>query len=525
MNAVASRLLGRLGIDPAVLSLLLRLQIRRDFEGATARAASTGEGLDDSPLIVNVAYNLSLSLLVAYFAFVNFEPFGFAFLQMLVLMVAVAMTMVSEFGVALIDPDDHAMLAPLPIAPRTYFAARAVNALFYVAVIASSWSVPGAILAVFVHGGSIAAGVLHLVASFAAALLGTALVIFGYGVLARLAPPRRLHDLTLYGQVLFSLALFLGFLYGPALLPDSEGFLRFSRTGAAFLCPPAWFAALAAWEPSALTLLGAASPLLALAALARLSMRYASHLRSHASTRRPSERETRRMSPIARLFRRVFVRDDEQAAFEFSWLLMARERPFRLRTYPLIGFPLALLVLALASGSSHDRLLWLFLLMYAPILYFPAIVSLLPYTSNPDAAWIIRSAPIPGRHAVVLGAEKAFLLRFVAPLYAVVAAFAAWAWNPVEGIGNSAAAFLVACLFTAFDFTRLEDLPFTRPASRTFSKIDTSHFMGRVILLAILSSAQFLLIGRSPFALAVLLPSLGAVLVALLGWQRRPASA
>jgi hypothetical protein len=517
---IGAPLARRLGIDPDAFGLLLRFQLRRDFQGSGAKAAEDSAP-DDSPLIVNVAHNLALSLLVAYFAYVNFEPFGFAFLQMLILMAAVAMSLVAEFGVALVDPDDHPLLSPLPISTRTYFAARAVNALFYVGVVATSWSLPGAILAGFLHGGSVAAGLRHLLAALLAGLSSAAFVVLGYGLLSRAVAARQVHEVILKLQVLFSIAVFLGLLYGPALLPGVEGFVPFSRSAWALAVPPAWFGALAAGGPAPLAAVALLTPLVVAVVLLRLSIGYAAALRSHASARRPGEREVRGAGRLAALFRRVFVRRDERAAFDLTAILMARERPFRLRSYPLLGFPIALVVLALTTRSPHDRLVWLMLLMYAPNLYFPAVVSLLPHTANPEAAWIWRTSPVEARGAAVLGAQKAFLLRFVLPLYALVAVFAVWLWDPVAGLGNAAAAGLVACLFTAFDFMRLPDLPFTLAPSRTFSQLDTSRFMGRVLLLAVISSAQFFLVAANPILLAAILPVLAGMLGAVHGWQRR----
>jgi ABC-2 type transport system permease protein len=519
-----SALSERLGVDRAAFREVLALQIRRDFEGSAPATGSPDApgALDDSPLLVNVAHNLTMGTLVAYFAYVNFEPFGFAFVQMIVLMVAVAMALVAEFGVALLDPADHAMLAPLPIASRTLFAARAANALFYVAVIATSWCLPGAILAWRVHGGSLGAALAHVAASLLAALASAVIVGVGGGVFARVVSARRLHDAVLWAQVLFSLMLFLGFLYGPSLLPGADGFVSFSRSGGALACPPAWFAALAAGGPSRLAAAAIAAPVLGIAVALGLASRYGAFLRSGAGARRAAagERASRGPGAITRLVRRFAVREAERPSFDFTTIQMSRERAFRLRVYPLLGFPIALAVMAASMPSAHDRTLWTMLLLYAPNLYFPAVLSQLPFTSTPEAAWLWRAAPVPRRSDVLIGAEKAFLLRFVAPLYVVIAVYAVWVWGPLVGLGNAAAAALVACIFTALDFRAVADLPFTRGGSRTFSQLEISHVMGRVVVLAVVSAAQFFLAGKSAASALIVLPVLVAVFVGLLAWQR-----
>ncbi|MBI1854002.1 MAG: hypothetical protein HYR85_26995 [Planctomycetes bacterium] len=517
--------LARLGIDGTSFRLLLGLQIRRDFEGSSPSTGSADAPgpIDDSPLLVNVAHNLSMATLVAYFAYVNFEPFGFAFVQMVVLMVAVAMALVAEFGVALLDPEVHAMLAHLPIPSRTVFAARAVNALFYVAVMATSWSLPGAILSFRVHGGSLVAPLAHFVASLLAALTSAVIVVAGYGLLARLVSPRRVHDATLYAQVLFSLLLFLGFLYGPSVLPSADGFVAFSRSPNALACPPAWFAAIAAGGPARLVTIAILAPIVGALVTVWLAAGYMAWLRSGAGARRTAsgERANRGAGFVTRLFRRFAVREDERPSFDFAMIQMSRERAFRLRVYPLLGFPIALAVMATSMPSAHDRTLWTMLLLYAPNLYFPAVISQLPFTSSPDASWMWRTAPISRRSDVLIGAEKAFLLRFVASLFVVVAIFAVWVWGPIAGLGNAAAAALIACIFTVLDFREVADLPFTRGGSRTFSQIEMSHVMGRVVVLAVASAAQFYLVGTAPVTLLVLLPILVATFLGLLAWQRR----
>jgi hypothetical protein len=116
------------------------------------------------------------------------------------------------------------------------------------------------------------------------------------------------------------------------------------------------------------------------------------------------------------------VRPDERASFELVFAALQREREVALRTYPMLGIPLAfLLVGAGAEESATWRGDLLALLLFTTGIYLPLLLTHVPLSESPRAAFLLELAPVP-RGALVNGAIKALFVRWIVPLYLLLLA-------------------------------------------------------------------------------------------------------
>ncbi len=124
------------------------------------------------------------------------------------------------------------------------------------------------------------------------------------------------------------------------------------------------------------------------------------------------------------LVARMLVRADERAAYDLVFDALPREREFALRTYPLLGIPIAFLLLGAAGGGGDlERSALLALLLFVPVVLFPVLLVHVPATATPEASWLLETAPVSER-AVAAGARKAVAVRFLLPLFVALFALA-----------------------------------------------------------------------------------------------------
>lgn len=221
------------------------------------------------------------------------------------------------------------------------------------------------------------------------------------------------------------------------------------------LLPPAWFAGPMAHAPGSAIWPALLIPPLAIAALLWVPAPRLRGLRRGAGALLG-----RALHPARLLARRIWVRKDERASFELLYELLPREPDFVLRAYPLIGIPLAFLVLG-ARGEGRTAEGLLAILLFTPATYLPVLLNQLPGTCSPRARWMIDLGPT-STAAIHGGARKAVFIRFILPLYGILIAFAAaqGGWLQAIYLGVPACFFSLAVLGMIWDFY-VPDLPLT----------------------------------------------------------------
>lgn len=283
----------------------------------------------------------------------------------------------------------------------------------------------------------------------------------------------------------------------PILGDEHAGFLWF--------VPPAWFAAPLAgaegqparwWLP---ILVG----LLSLVALLALPAPLASR---HVRTPWLSVL----LAPVRRLAQRLWLRRDERGVFDLIFDALPREREVVLRTIPMLGIPLAFLVIA-ANGDLTDskRTDLLALLLFTAGIYLPILLTHVPASASPRAAWLHQTAPI-SQGALVSGTIKALAVRFLVPLYAVLGFIAWYQAGPEVALQLTPAGFLVSLfVLRRLHAICVQDAPLSVLPSEIRFEMDWFGVLGglsmMLLLLAILASRLPPLMGAYPLSVLLLL--------------------
>ena len=425
------------------------------------------------------------------------EPFPYAIIALALSGALVALSLLGELGGILRrDPAREWALA-LPVRALDLQIARLLLAVTLVLVLALGALVPAVLL--MPASASFADHALLLAAGLGQALFLAAVLL---GLQSTLG--ERAEGLLVLAQTLLMVAVVVGSTMLPALVQvlvpmQERGELA---SGALLAVPATWFALPVGEPPPSLP--GAwVTALVTLASLLMLAFL------PPAADPKPRSRRTALavvLEPLRALFERPWVAKNERASFRLVWEALPLERDFVLRTYPMLGIPLAFLLAGLwgEEGAKNEGLLTV--LLFSPAIYLPILLAHVPATATPEARWMLDLAPLP-RTALDAGARKAVALRFVVPMMVLLGVLAAFVAGPAFALRLTPVALLATVLLLRMLYPRFAlDVPLSVAAD----DIDVqSKFQGIFLPLVFVVPfaamfAQRVLTSAGPVAIAVL---------------------
>ena len=331
------------------------------------------------------------------------------------MMVLLGMSLIADLSTVLLDTSDFQILLPLPIDGRTLSASRTLHVAIYLGLLVLS-------LGVF----PLAAGTARMGAVFiplfllaatgvAALLLSVTQALYAFGL--ETLKGERFRDAVVYVQTFMVAFLMLTYFISIHLSERNIAVaLDLKTKWWVYLLPPAWFAApfdafSSTWSRADLVL-SALALLVTIGAVSLLLLvfgpRYDREVADLAITgsgsrrrvgaaelERPS-RSRRAASTSIRSGRPFTSSPAEEAAFGFTWIMIRRDREFRMRTLPVLAL-IPVYILFFVFGSHSDAPMTLATLRasnkYLYILYIvaylaPASLFSLRYSTNWQAAWI-----------------------------------------------------------------------------------------------------------------------------------------
>lgn len=431
---------------------------RAGFEGQWGRGA-----WPVAPLIMHG----SIAAVLCGLARSELLPFGYALFALSVSAALIAIPLLGEFGVLLRSDPAADWIEAQPVRRIELRIARTLVAMLLLAALVASALLPAALFAPASMGWLARIGLIAVGGLQAVCLLAGILCL-------QSALGRRAEGLLVLCQTVLVAGVVIGIVAGLRYVPrlhhlssarDANPLIRFY--------PPSWFASLL-FEPSSL-----AGWLASAAALAALA--FAPLQRAQRSSR-AAFGLTLLLAPLRSIASRLWVRASERASFHLVFDALPLERDFVLRTYPMLGIPLALIVAGTRGVDTAERDALLAVLLFIPATYLPILLVHVPATASPDARWLLDTAPIP-RAAIDGGAIKAVALRFLVPLY-VLLSVVGLAQGGVEVVTRLA---LPAALLALIVMRKLypmcaEDLPLSVAPNDITAKLD---WTGSLLMLGI----------------------------------------
>jgi hypothetical protein len=494
--------LSRWGVDAVQYHWLLQASLKMDFRSSGGPWSKPG-GETKSALRMTALFNLAISAFMSLFLSHALSAFFFSAIMIGYAMALLAMMILIEFGLAVVSPDDHLILAYRPITSRTFLAVRFSNMAFYVLVLGLSLLLAPAFAGCFCKDAPWFFPAVFLPVSMAACLFVAGLVVALYGFLMRWFNYEKFKDVLLYCQMALSFVFFFGY----QILPRMAANLRnvdISRLthhwGLAFPC--IWFAGLIElglghWSRAALLNGGIATLatcLLIPGMLRAISLDYSEHIgrmttaSKKSAAAQPSARSKIKLS--AWLARRFIGDIEERAFFCFITAMLARNRQLKLQLTPMFGYMVAMFALPLMDShlnsdplTRHGDPMAGYFAGLGFVMLGSSLIRLLPYSDEYAGAWVFQMAPVSNPAAILKAIKKAALLYLYLPMFVFAVILFSFLWPIVHafefgiyGLLSGLVAFQILLFyFDGFPFSR-------KPEKGTQS----SQFAGMMLMLGLI---------------------------------------
>ncbi len=363
------------------------------------------------------------------------------------IMVMTTVALISDFSAVLLDTTDNAILQHRPIDGRTMAVARITHIMLYLMQITLSLSLATLII------GSIKYGILFLPLFLTGLFFAVLFIVFlanvFYLFLMKISGGERFKDIILYFQIFMAAFSMGSYQILPRLL-EANVLKNFSITIEwwTYLLPPAWIAApidaaltgAFTTEVLVLTLLGLLLPVVCVYSVVRfLAPGFNRAIMELELSGGGAGRVKRRGGLAVFLSRFVSRNPVQRAVFELVWRLSGRDRKFKLKTYPTIGYMLIIVVVIMireSDGRILEALMALpgtkkyLLFLYFAVLLIPMTILQMRLSDQYEAAWIYHALPIATPGDILLGAIKAMLVKYGFSILVPVSLVTLLVWGP-----------------------------------------------------------------------------------------------
>jgi len=471
-----------LGADWDQFKNLLFVSIRIDLRGHQGMGA---ERRKLPPIFRSLIFYTVMSLTLAVSLVSRTTPFLFSFLTISYSTVMMAFAVVLELGNTIVNPDDVDVLAFRPISSRTYFLAKLCNLLFYTFLMGTALCLLPSLLGIAVKGAGWFFPLVFFPVAIIANIASASFILFIYTGLLKVMPYQRFKDVLAYLQMGFSFIILFSYQLIPRLSREYlEQSLDIAESWLYFM-PSAWYAGFVQ------ILLGQNRGIdngLALIAIfmtfflitvsfRRISLDYTNMILdlqtesgSSKKEKNPVKKRESRGNANQWMSKRLGP-SEIKTGFQLTVNMMKNDRNVKMGIYPIVGMPLALLVLAIIdksvvdpfisgpiSGNGNISFMVPFFIFF--MIHF-ALMGM-TYSREYEAAWLYYVAPIVSPGRFYLGVKLAILIRIILPFFVILGIIYTTQIMLIHAIQHTVFLLLFGLVGFSIVSLMLKDFPFSR---------------------------------------------------------------
>ncbi|GET32873.1 hypothetical protein PbJCM13498_17360 [Prolixibacter bellariivorans] len=506
------------GVDYGQFITILKLKLLMDNRRSTSFSSNRGGETRNMLLMQSGVFALFGAILTGLLHVIQ-SAFVFYFVIHSMVMIFTAMLIISEFYAILFATSDNSLIHSLPVNGQTVNLARNAHIFVYLFLLGFSLSLFPMISGAFKFGlASLLVYVISLALNAAFTLFLTNIMYLG---IMKLASGEKLKNLMMYFQVAIAIFFMAFYQYGIRLIDNTDVFNMFLTIHwYTFLLPQSWFAgtidAIATfnWDLNHIIFLALTIGMPLAAAI--ITSKYLTPLFNQkladleqGDKSSPVRRTRKTGGKWSRTAAKVFTRKaEERASFTVMWKMIGRERQFKLMLLPSIGYILVLLPLMFQGKGINDVVSGK---LYIALLYFPILISATLANAvlvgeQKMSGWIFRSSPMDSPAELFKGIIKAGFVRFLIPVYIILAAVVIFFWGPSK-IGDIVVALLANYLMSIILFYyQTPRFPFTLEKSAVQGGSNGIRMMASMFLVLLIALLHYGLISYNVRASLLLIP-------------------
>lgn len=517
----------RVGVDYEKMRIILKIKLTLDRRRTSTIMGSSNkkdEESENSFVYALIMYGIIGAFIGIIILSSSNAMFSFS-IAFGMFMFFILTSFISDFSNVLLDVRDKNVIVTKGVNNKTIAAAKVTHICYYIFLIslALSWL---SIIGMFRFG--ILTGILFLGELIVVDILMIVITALIYLFILRFFNGEKVKDIINFVQIALTIVMTIGYQFLGRMFNVFDLNIVYKSRIWNLLLPPMWFAAplyvVNGGEINKIIImlitLAFIVPIIAIILYLKNISKFEDSLSKLNSVRNNEKEKSKGV--FYRFGRWTCRNNEEKAAYNLSVSVMKREREFKLKAYPNLGFiiifPILFIFIFTNNYEGIESIpLSMSLNIYWFILMIPSILMTLQYSNDYKAAWIYESVFIKDTANIYRGAYKALIVNLLLPLYLVESViFTVIFGIQVLGILIIVFIFLLIFIATEHIIGKLS-LPFTTKAGVVNNGSNLLNILLGMILVGIAATINYFLLSN---IIALIVYGIALVIVALFMWRK-----
>ncbi|MDZ7897976.1 MAG: hypothetical protein U5N85_08105 [Arcicella sp.] len=438
-----------LGVNFEQLRAIVEVKLKMDNRRTRYNQSAKKQNESNSSFFWTLLIYAGLSSFLAIFIFMSDSIVAIYSISFAYTMFMLAMTLITDFSAVILDSNDNAVLLPRPIDDRTLLIARITHILMYLLSMQLALSF-ATMIATGVRYG-IGTAFIFLIISTLSLILIVFLTNILYLVLMKFTSEEKLRNVINSFQIVLTFIFMGGYrLVGQMISMETiMNNLAVQTRWWHFLLPPIWMGnTMDAFinhhfgtTQIIFILLTIMMPFVVMYLVSNVFSGIFNEKIAGMDVAKKEEKlpnEVNREGLAEKLSKIFTGTPAEKGAFEFVWKITARDRKFKLRVYPLLGYMLIypLFIFGSSKGGLSERIDSMreseslsLMIIYFCFTIFLSIRNQIGQSEDFKAAWIFNLAPVAQPGEILSGAYRAVLVKFMLPTFLFLGIIISLIWN------------------------------------------------------------------------------------------------
>ena len=439
----------RLGVNFEQLRAIVEVKLKMDNRRTRYNQSAKKQNESNSSFFWTLLIYAFLSSFMAIFIFMTDSVVAIYSLSFAYTMFMLAMTLITDFSSVILDSNDNAVLLPRPIDDRTLLIARITHILMYLLSMQLALSLATMIATGVKYGIGVA--FIFLIISILSLILIVFLTNILYLVLMKFTSEEKLRNVINSFQIVLTFMFLGGYrLVGQMVSMETiMNNLTVQTRWWHYLLPPIWMGNTMDvvinhhFDTSKIIfiLLTITMPFVVVYLVSNV---FSSVFNEKIAGMDVAKREGKTANAVNRegfieKLAKIFTGTPaERGAFEFVWKVTARDRKFKLRVYPMLGYMLIypIFIFGSSKGGLTERIASMrasettsLMVIYFCFTIFMTIKGQISQSEDFKAAWIFNLAPINQPGEILSGTFRSILVKFMLPTFLILSVFITFIWG------------------------------------------------------------------------------------------------
>ena len=517
----------KLGVDYEKMRIILKIKLTLDRRRTSTIMGSSNkkdEESENSFVYALIMYGIIGAFIGIIILSSSNAMFSFS-IAFGMFMFFVLTSFISDFSNVLLDVRDKNVIGTKGVNNKTIAAAKVTHICYYIFLIslALSWL---SIIGMFRFG--ILTGILFLGELIVADILMIVITALIYLFILRFFNGEKVKDIINFVQIALTIVMTIGYQFLGRMFNVFDLNIVYKSRIWNLLLPPMWFAAplyaVNGGEINKIIImlitLAFIVPIIAIILYLKNISKFEDSLSKLNSVRNNEKEKSKGV--FYRFGRWTCRNNEEKAAYNLSVSVMKREREFKLKAYPNLGFiiifPILFIFIFTNNYEGIESIpLSMSLNIYWFILMIPSILMTLQYSNDYKAAWIYESVFIKDTANIYRGVYKALIVNLLLPLYLVESViFTVIFGIQVLGILIIVFIFLLIFIVAQHLIGKLR-LPFTTKAGVVDNGSNLLNTLLGMILVGVAATINYFLLSN---IIAMIVYGIALLIVALFMWRK-----